>query len=129
MFWIVESSDHARLCRAVEAVGGQVLAVSSALFGEGPGCYYWYKQLVRAGVQPADPGDTAVDVAFGTQPERQVIARQASATEAKQFLKEKEVKRLTVTVPGPVAGLDWYRTWGGGYAAFVDEALIDYLAG
>lgn len=129
MFWIVESGDHARLCRAVEAAGGQVLAVAETLIGEGPDCWYLYQQLVLADRSPVDPGDSATDVAFGNMPERRVIARQASSSEAKRFLKERGVKRLTLPLPGPVAGLDCYRTWGGGYAAWVDDRLIDHISG
>lgn len=125
-FYIVSSENYHRLRRAVEGTAAKVLSTRSESYGWGPDCCYEYQWLVVSSGPISDPGDTLVDVAFGAAAGRRVECKEVSPDEAKRFVTT--VRRASsIPVPRPVVGLDCYKCYGGGYATWVNPALIDYL--
>jgi hypothetical protein len=126
-FYVVSSESYHRLRRAVEetAANAKVLSTRSESYGWGPDCCYEYQWLVVTCDPISDPGDTLVDVAFGAAAGRRVECKEVTADEAKRFVTG--ARRASIPVPRPVVGLDCYKCYGGGYAAWVNPALIDYL--
>lgn len=126
-FYIVRSEDYYRLRRAVEGTAAKVLSTRSESYGWGPDCCYEYQWLVVSSGPISDPGDTLVDVAFGAAAGRRVICTEVSPDEAKQFVATAR-RSGSIPIPEPVEGLDCYKCYEGGYAAWVNPALIDHLA-
>lgn len=88
MKYLVRSTDSYRLDRLVQAIGAKELARRSDAYGWGPDGGYEYCRIIESNIDPADPGDTIIDAAFGAAPGRQVIVRPLTDEQATSLLSE-----------------------------------------